>query len=279
MKWRLAVVLVGWLAAFAAHAAPLRVVTLAPHLAELVCAASGCAQLVAVSAYSDYPASVKTLPQIGDGFGVNAEAVLAVKPDLVLAWGGGTPVATIDKLRRIGLRVEIVDARSVDDVAEALIRIGGWLGTTATADAAAADYRSRLAALRAQHRADAPIRVVYQIETAPAFTINRDSPISAAMAICGGVNVFAAMPTLAAAVGAESMLAAQPEAVLYGSPASTAAIRAYWARLSATPAMRRGALYAVDGNLLERATPRLLDGIVQVCSRLDDARQKRAAIP
>jgi ABC-type hemin transport system substrate-binding protein len=272
------------LAGFAAKAAPApvatpRVVTLSPHLAELVCAAGACSQLVAVTAWSDYPPQVKSLPQVGDGFSVNAEAVLQTHPDLVLAWAGGTPVATIAKLRRVGLRVESVDAKSVDDVADALLKIGSWLGTDAAAQTAAAAYRGRLAALRAAHRADVPIRVVYQIETAPAFTINRDSPISAALAICGGINVFAALPTLSASIDAESMLAAQPEAVLYGSAESTAAIRAYWARLSATPAARRGAFYAVDGNLLERATPRLLEGVEQVCSRLDDARRKRAAIP
>jgi ABC-type hemin transport system substrate-binding protein len=263
----------------AAAAMPPRVVTLAPHLAELVCATGACAQLVAVSAYSDYPAQLKALPQVGDGFSINAEAVLAARPDIVLAWGGGTPAATVERLHRIGLRVEIIDAKSVDDVAGALLQIGRWLGTDNTARVAADAYRTRLAALREQHRADPPIRVVYQIETSPAYTVNRDSPISAAMAICGGVNVFAALPKLAGAIGAESMLAAQPDAVLYGGEENAAAVQDYWARLSATPAARRHALYAVDANLLTRATPRLLDGIEQVCGKLDDARQRRATTP
>ena len=252
-----------------------RVVTLAPHLAELACAAGGCAKLVGVCARSDYPAPVAKLPQIGDAFAVNLEAVLALKPDLVLAWDGGTPPDRVERLRKLGLRVEWVQVGHLDEIGGALEQLGGWLGTPEAAHAAAESYRQRLAALRLQHRADAPIRAVYQIETAPAYTINGTSPISEAMALCGGINVFASLPHIAESVGAESMLAAAPEVVLFGGEENAASIRNYWQRLSAAPAARRGNLYAIDANLLGRATPRLLDGIEEVCRRFDEARAKR----
>lgn len=254
-----------------------RVVTLAPHLAELVCAAGGCERLVAVSAHSDFPPPVARLPEIGDGWQVNLEAVLAQRPDLILAWDGGTPVDNIERLRKLGLRVEALPIRSLDGVADALQTVGILLGTGTAANAAANAYRQRLAALRAAHRGARPIRVVYQIETAPAYTVNAKSPISEAMAVCGGVNVFAALPTLAAAVGAEAMLLAAPEVVLYGGDENAADIRAYWARLGSAPAAKRGALYPIDADRLARAGPRLLDGIEQVCQLLDRARATAAA--
>lgn len=252
-----------------------RVVTLAPHLAELVCAAGGCARLVGVSARSDYPPEVRARPQIGDAYAVNLEAVLALRPDLVLGWDGGTPVDRIDRLRRLGLKVETLRVEHLDEIGPALERLGRVLGTEAAAREAAEQYRQRLAALRERHRGDAPIRVVYQIETAPAYTINGASPISEAMAVCGGVNVFAALPRLAEPVGAEAMLAAAPEVVLFGGEDNAAAIRAYWQRLPGTPAAQAGNLYAVNADLLGRATPRLLDGIEEVCRRFDEARAKR----
>lgn len=261
------------LATGAAHGEARRVVTLAPHLAELVCAAGGCERLVAVSAHSDFPPQVAKRPVIGDGWQVNLEAVLAQRPDLIIAWDGGTPVANITRLRQLGLRVEALPISSLDGVADALETVGGWLGTGPAAATAASAYRQRLAALRAAHRDARPVRVVYQIETAPAYTVNAKSPISEAMAVCGGVNVFAALPTLAAAVGAEAMLAAAPEVVLYGGEENAADIRAYWSRLASTPAARHGALYPIDADRLARAGPRLLDGIEQVCSLLDRARR------
>ena len=274
-SWLLAV---GLLLAGNATAAT-RVITLSPHLAELACAAGGCDRLVGVSAYSDYPPEVLQLPQVGDGFAVNLEAVLALRPDLVLAWNGGTPADTVTRLRRLGLQVESIDVGGLDEVGDALERVGHLLGTSAAADAAAVAYRLRLAALRTRWRSATPIRVVYQIETAPAYTVNGKSPISAALALCGGVNVFADLPTLAASVSPEAMLAAQPQAVLFGGEENQAAMHAYWTRLTAAPAQRLGTLYPVNADWLGRATPRLLDGVEQVCERLDLARQRVAAAP
>lgn len=258
-----------------AGAPPTRVVTLAPYLAELVCAAGGCGALVGVSAYSDYPPPVTRLPQIGDAFALNLEAILALRPDLILAWQGGTPPERVARLRQLGLRVEWLQADRLDAVATALEQTGAWLGTAADAKRAADAYRRRLAALRAQHQNHTPIRVVYQIETAPAYTVNHESVISEAMALCGGVNVFADLPRIADAVSAEAMLAAAPDAVIYGGEENETAIRAYWQRLSSAPAARRNALYAVNADLLGRATPRLLDGVVAVCQALDRARVAR----
>ncbi|MCX7060263.1 MAG: ABC transporter substrate-binding protein [Gammaproteobacteria bacterium] len=275
MRWLITVL--SLIACGAAQAEARRVVALAPHLAELVCAAGGCARLVAVSAHSDFPPDVGRLPQVGDGWQVNLEAVLAQRPDLIVAWDGGTPVDTIARLRKLGLRVEALPISSLDGVAEALTTVGAWLGTEAAAKAAASAYRQRLAALRAAHRGAAPLRVVYQIETAPAYTVNGKSPISEAMAVCGGVNVFAALPTLAAAVSAEAMLVAAPDVVFYGGEENSADLRAYWARLGSTPAAKRGALYPIDADRLARAGPRLLDGIEQVCTLLDQARAAAAA--
>ncbi len=269
--------LLGLLPGMALAAPPQRVVSLAPHLTELACAAGGCARLVGVSAFSDYPPQVRALPQISDATSVNLEAVLGLKPDLVLAWGDGTPPETMARLRSLGLRVEPLQVRGLEDVAAALRRTGALLGTEAQAQQAAQDYEARLAQLRARWRGAAPIRAVYQIETAPAYTVNRDSPISEALALCGGVNVFAALPRLAAPVSAEAMLAAQPEAVLFGGEENTQAVRDYWARLAGAPAQRYGTLYAVDASLLARSTPRLLDGVEQVCAVLDQARARRAA--
>lgn len=255
-----------------------RIATLAPHLAELVCAAGGCARLVAVSEYSNYPASVTKLPQLGGAWNINLEAVLAQRPDLVIAWTDGTPPDQVARLQKLGLHVVWLQANTLDSIGAALEMVGDLLGTQAAAAKAANDYRQRLAGLRAQHRDEPAIRAVYQIETSPAYTISAASPISEVMSLCGGINVFAALPTISAAIGQEAMLAAAPEVVLYGREESAAAIRAYWARLGSAPVAQAGNLYAIDPDLLGRASPRMLDGVVAVCDAFDQARSRLAAI-
>jgi ABC-type hemin transport system substrate-binding protein len=249
-----------------------RVIALSPHLAELACAAGGCDKLVGVVAWSDYPDQVKQLPQVGDAFAVNVEQVLSLKPDLVLAWDGGTPRETQERLRRLKLRVEGLAIRRLDDVADGLRQVGAWLGTPADAEMAAQRYTARLARLRAQHRGDPVLRVFYQIETNPPYSVNGDSPISQVIELCGGSNVFADLPTLAAAVNREAVLARDPQVVIYTRQDDGAAIREWWRRGPGVAASRAGALYEIDGNLLDRATPRMLDGAEQLCAALSAAR-------
>ncbi|HUR39640.1 MAG TPA: ABC transporter substrate-binding protein [Verrucomicrobiae bacterium] len=265
--------LVGLPAASAAS----RVIALSPHLAELSCAAGGCDKLVGAVAWSDYPESVAALPQVGDAWSVSPERVLTLQPDLVLAWDGGTPRETIERLRGLNMRVETIAIRRLDDVPGALRAIGGWLGTEATADAAARAYATRLLALRRRHANLAPVRVLYQIESNPPYSVNRDSPISEAITLCGGVNLFADLPALAAPVEREALLARDPEAILFTRQDDVEAIHAFWLRSPKVSATRRNALYVLDGNLLDRATPRLLDGVEQVCAALSDARAKASA--
>ena len=254
-----------------------RVVALSPHLAELACAVDACDQLVGVVAWSDFPERVKQLPQVGDAYAVSVEQVVGLRPTVVLAWDGGTPRETIERLRGLKLRVETVAIRSVDEVAAGLRQVGAWLGTAVAAESAAQAYAARLAALRAAHAQDPVVRVFYQIETNPAYTVNRDSPISQAIGLCGGRNVFADLPMLAAAVNREAVVARDPQVVIYTRQDDVAAIRRYWQRGPGVAASRAGALFAVDGNLLDRATPRLLDGVEQLCAALSAGRAKYPA--
>lgn len=255
----------------AAAATPaVRVVTLAPHLAELVCAAAGCEALVAVTAYSDYPAEIKKLPVVGDVAQFNLEAMLALRPTRVIAWDGGTPAAQIEKLKTVNVPVTLLRIDTLDGVADALLQLGRELGTTARAEAAASDYRARLAILRARYAGTAPVRVLYQIETAPVYSINHTSPISEAITLCGGINVFADLPTLAAPVTDESVLAARPQVVIHGIT-DAAAVTAYWARF-AKAARERPQLVGIDPDLLARSGPRLAQGVEQLCTALQAAR-------
>ena len=274
MRWLAALLLA---AACAPASSAQRVIALSPHLAELACAAGACERLVGVVAWSDYPESVKALPQVGDAFAVNVEQVVSLRPDLVLAWEGGTPREVVERLRGLKLRVETLSIRRLEDVAAGVRQVGAWLGTPGTAEMAAERYSVALARLRARHRDLPELRVFYQIESNPPYSVNRDSPISQAIELCGGRNVFADLPTLAAPVNREAVVARDPEVLVFTRQDDVAAIRAYWKRGPTVAATRAGALYEIDGNLLDRATPRLLGGVEQLCAALSDARAKYPA--
>lgn len=248
--------------------------TLAPHLAELVCAAGGCSKLVGVAAYTDYPAEAAARPQVGDAFSANPERVIALQPDLVLAWEGGNSPSMTAKLEALGIPVRRMAVRTLGEVADRLVELGALLGTREAAALAAQGYRERLAALRARYQGRAPLRVLYQIEVEPIYTINHDSPISEAIEICGGVNVFAGLPQLSGPISKEAVLAADPDVVVFGQQDYVGPIRAFWAQWPHTRAQRHKNLYAVDASLLARQGPRLLDGVQQLCEALETARER-----
>ena len=255
------------------------VVTLAPHLAELVCAVGACERLVGVDGYSDYPPELKQRPVISDAFSVNYEAVLALRPQRVLAWDGGTRPEVIMRLRALGLHVDLVKVDGVDDVGQALLRVGALLGTEDAACEAEAAYRERITALRARYRDAAAIRMLYQLGREPVYTIGALSPINEAIEICGGVNVFANLGSIAGAVSREAVIAANPEVIAFGEADEARAIRADWARYPQMRAVASNNLLAVNADLLSRATPRMADGIDMLCRALDTARQHLRALP
>lgn len=255
-----------------------RVVALAPHLAELTCAAGACDQLVGVVKHSDYPDAVRAVRQVGDAHAVSIEAVLALKPDVILVWEGGTPTQTVARLERLKLRVESIRVRSLEDVGLALLRIGALLGTEDAACSAEGTFRTAIDALRQRYANASPIDVMYQLEPEPVFTVNRHSPISEAMALCGARNVFADYTHLAGPVGREAVLAADPGAILFGKQDDVPGIRRGWLRFPQMRAVRADNLIAVDADQLARATPRMAQGTAQLCEALDAARARLAQL-
>ena len=257
-------------------AAQPRIVSLAPNLTELAYAAGAGSTLVGTVEYSDYPDAARYLPRVGDAWRVDPERVLALRPDLVLAWASGTPADTVAKLESLGLRVVSVQTYRLADVATALRTIGRIAGTSATAEESAAVFDARVRQLRAGHAGAPLISVFIEIDDEPLYTVNGRHVISEIVELCGGRNVFAELPQLAPPVSLEAVLARDPQAILSTDDTITDPL-ALWRRWTHIAAVRDGTIYSMSSDTLTRATPRLADGAREVCAALDDAREKRLA--
>ncbi|MDH5617248.1 MAG: helical backbone metal receptor [Gammaproteobacteria bacterium] len=178
-----------------------RVVTFSPHLAEIMFAVGAGDQLVGVSAWSDYPRAVLELPEVGDAFTIDQEALTLLQPDLLLVWESGMPAHTVDELRQRGYRVEAIRSRNLEEVAAAVRRVGDLTGQQASAANVAADFVEELAALRAANVDADPIDVFFQISARPLYTVNREHFISEIIALCGGRNIFEDLGIRARRVG------------------------------------------------------------------------------
>ncbi len=253
-----------------------RVISMSPHVTELLFAAGGGARIVGAMNFSDYPAAAKRIPPIGTNSQIDLERVVALKPDLVVVWQSGNTARQIEQLASLGIPVFHSEPRKLDQVADSLLRFGRLLGTEPVAGAAAAAFRTRIAGLARRYSKRPPVRVFYQIWDRPLYTLNGNQIVSDAIRLCGGRNVFAGLPVVAPEVGVEAVLQQDPEAIIGGDqhdPADRGL--SIWKRYGAMTAVRRGNLFTLAGELLTRPGPRIADGAADLCEKLELARRHR----
>jgi iron complex transport system substrate-binding protein len=256
-----------------------RVISLAPHLTELVYAAGGGAVLVGAVNYSDYPPEALQLPRVGDNRALDLERIAALKPDLILVWRHGNAQRQLDALRALGIPLFYNTPSSLDDVAVSLQKLGVLLGTQPQAQAAAAAYRERIAALRLRYRQQSTVRVFYQVWDHPLMTLNDHHWISDTLRLCGARNVFGTLEAGVPTVSTEAVLAADPQAIVTASAGATRPEQPLpglqrWQQWPQLSAVRAGNLLTIDGDLIDRPTPRLADGAAQLCMALAGARAR-----
>lgn len=253
-----------------------RIVSLAPHVTELLYAAGAGDKVVGAVQYSDYPQAAKAVPRVGGYSNPDLEAIVALKPDLVVAWKSGNRSAQLDRLQALGIPVYLTEPRRLEDVASNLRALGKLAGSTATAEAAARAFELRRAQLAERYAQRPPVRMFYQIWDSPLMTVNGQHLISDALRLCGGQNVFADLAQLAPTISVEAVLAANPEAVLAsGMGEARPDWLDQWSRWPRLTAAARGNLFFVPPELIQRHTPRILDGAEQLCGFLEQARAKR----
>jgi iron complex transport system substrate-binding protein len=255
-----------------------RIVSLAPHLTENLYAAGGGASLVAVGDYSDFPPAARKLPRVGGAGRLDLETLLAIKPDLILAWSGGTSPAQLAQLDSLGLPVYLSNPKHMADVAGEIERLGLLAGSSSAARAAAGAFRARREKLAARYAGRPPVRTFYEIWNRPLMTVNGQHLISDAITLCGGINVFADLPRIAPTVTEEAVLAAKPEAIVAsGMDMARPEWLDDWKRWPTLPASARGNLFHIPPDFMHRATARILDGAEQLCAHLETARSRRPA--
>lgn len=252
-----------------------RIVSLAPHITELLFEAGAGKNIVAVTDYSDYPEAAKKLPSIGNIFALDLERLLALKPDLVIIWGTGNAKILANKLRQNHITVFESEPHDFEMIATSLERFSTLAGTAATGQLAADSFRKRLDTLRKTYQANSakPIGVFYQMVRKPLMTLNDDHMVSSAIRLCGGRNVFGKLKELSSTITTEAVLAANPD-VMLTTGESTESLQD-WLQFPTLSAVRKQQFYTIKADLLNRAGPRILDGTETLCKHLTTARHKQ----
>jgi iron complex transport system substrate-binding protein len=248
-----------------------RIVSLAPHVTELLFAAGAGPAIVGVSEHSDFPQAARQIPRIGNASGFDIERIVSLRPDLIVAWRSGNPPRLLQRFLDWDIPVFMSEPRRLEDIPSDIVRLGQLAGTGAAARRASVDFHGRYDRLRSRYSRLPPVTVFFQIWQQPLMTINGTHLISDVIRLCGGINVFAQLPTLTPLVDVEAVLQAQPQAIVAtGGPGSDAL--AAWRRWPELEAVRLNHLFLIPDELIARQSPRVLAGAELLCKALERTR-------
>jgi len=249
-----------------------RIISLAPSHTELVYAAGAGRYLVAVVEYSNYPPEARDLPIIGRHDMLDMERIVALQPDLIVAWRSGNPAASLQKLKDLGYNVYVAEPQLLNSIPHAIENISTLAGTQETGYDVARSFRQGLEQLRERYQNLAPVSVFYQLWNAPLITVGKNQLINDIIELCGGQNIFSHL-SLAPKINEEAVIVADPEVIIAsGMDIARPEWLDHWRKWSSLRAVKNQHLYFIPPDLVQRHSPRALLGSQQMCRHIDKAR-------
>lgn len=237
----------------------IKLITLSPHLAELVVSAGALDNLVGVVAYSDFPMEVRKIDKVGDAFKLDYETIVSLKPDYVLTWKGGTSLALLNKLKHLNIKTVEISINKLSDIPKTINQIAQLTHTHKEAQLAIDEFNNTLENLKLQQHN----KLATFIETyhQPLYTVSSQHWMSQAASVCGFNNIFTNLSTSSATVTLESVIIKNPQAIITVAKQKDN----QWQKWSKLDAVKDNKIILIDPDIFSRPSMRLLQGIKQLC--------------
>lgn len=250
-----------------------RIVSLMPHATELLFEVGAGDQVVGAVKYSDYPEAAKDIPRVGGYSSLNIEAIVALEPDVLIAWPEGNRTRELERLNALGLPILVSDPRKFTDIAHALKVYGAITGKNEQANVAIEKFNKKYTFLRETYHQQSPVSVFYQVWNSPLMTQNGNTFISRAIELCGGVNIYAELPMTNPQVSIESILVKDPQVIVAsGMGQARPEWLDDWRQYKSLQAVQKNNLFHILPELFQRPTSRFLIGTQQLCEAMQKAR-------
>jgi iron complex transport system substrate-binding protein len=242
-----------------------KIVSLSPHLTELLFSLGVGDRIEATVDFSDYPEAALNIPRLGNAFSVSVEAVIEQSPDLIVAWMTGGNHRTFEQLRALGYPVFVNEASSLVGIAMAVQQLGILVGKPERGLELAENFRVDLERLRQSSRGTGSPRVFFQISDAQLYTVNSQHLIGQAIEVCGAENIFSDVDFYVPMVSYESVVERNPDVLVVSSPypGYISAWNDRWNDLG-----WGGRVRTIDASLITRPSLRMLEGIKMLCETL-----------
>jgi len=253
-----------------------KIISLSPHITELIYSAGAGDKLIGVDEYSNHPQAAKSIARIGDANHLDIEKILSLQPDLIVAWGSGqSHDQFIERLIHLNLTVYISSPEELEAIPNTVENLGKLAGTYDYAKQQSQNFRDELMDIINEYSEQPPVTVFYEIWNQPLFTINGQHVISKVIEICGGRNVFADLPILSPEVSIEAVISTNPDVIIASRTGEGDQRPPWlddWLQWPTINAARNNHLYHIPPDLIHRQTFRILKGTRILCEQLQRAR-------
>jgi iron complex transport system substrate-binding protein len=245
---------------------PRRIVSLVPSVTELLYAIDAEDVLVGVTDFCDYPPAARKKPRVGGMLAPSLETMVALKPDIVMATTAGNREETFTQLEQLHMPVYVVNPTTVADVLDLISRLGALTGREHAATQLSASLQKRIDAVAARVRTGPRPRVLYVLWPDPLIVPGKGGLVSELIDLAGGASVTADVGEPYPRMSLEAAIARSPQVIILASHGSGQGrmAREKWERFTALPAVKAGRVHTVDGSLLHRYGPRVVDGLEQL---------------
>lgn len=247
-----------------------RIISLAPSVTEILFAVGLDAEIVGVTTFCDYPPQAKSKPKIGSSI-PNLEAVLGLKPDLVIGNQDFIRPDVLAKLDQLGVPVFLLAPKTIEDILGHIITVGRLAGHEKDARFVVDGMRERLVEIRHRMASVRRVRVFYVVNTDPLISVGPASFIHQMLQEAGGDNIAARATAAYPKVSLEEVIRKDPEVIIF--PVGTTegipeAEQQQWRKWKGLSAVSQDRLYQVKAELVNRPGPRVIDGVQLLASLL-----------
>mgnify|MGYP005988608753 FL=1 len=253
----------------------LRIIALAPHIVENLFAIGAGDNIVGTVDYADYPSEAQSIERIGGYYGISLEKVLALKPDLVIAWKSGNQSEDLAQIERLGIKVYLSNPTTIAGVADELLTFGEFTGNIEQSQQAANAFTQKLNGIVKSQQDKKNITGFYQLWAEPMMTVSKNTWISQLIETCHVSNVFAQSVTDYPQISIENVIVTKPQVIIIPDEKSkTPQPVVNWQKWPEVPAVKNDQFISVNADLLHRFTPRMLDGLADMCDKIDASRKQ-----
>ena len=247
---------------------PERIISLSPHLTELLFSLGVGEKIVATVAHADHPAAAKKIPRLGNAFSLSVEAIIELSPDLILAWSTGGNQTTLARLRELGYVIYVNEVGNLEGIGYSAARLGALVGELETGLQLESEYLQELSMIRSSEKSESGFKVFFQISDKQLYTVNGAHLIGQSISVCGGQNIFGDLPLSVSMVSLESVVEADPDKVIVARPYEgfVTSWSDTWRRLGWDSRVRY-----IDASLVTRPSLRMIEGIKSMCKSIKES--------